>query len=166
MSVDLSLARGLRSSILRQIVAARRAADKAASLVFSRKATMPSTAKGVRRMHAELARHLDKFALCSSDLSKLDQWLFWHRWALRQNVTMDSWTEDQLSVDMLIFDMYSPQQAYVEIDYPVGFSMHLLERAFLRLDTTRNDLITKELIVPALIACGICYFIFIGLYAF
>lgn len=40
----------------------------------------------------------------------------------------------------------------------------MLERAFLRLDTTRNDLITKELIVPALIACGICYFIFIELH--
>lgn len=44
--VDLSLAKGLRSSVLNQIVSARNAADRATSVAFGRKATMPTTRKG------------------------------------------------------------------------------------------------------------------------
>lgn len=163
MNVDLSLAKGLRSSIIKKINASRSATDKATAFVFKRKATMPTTKKGVRRMYAELSKYMNSFALASNDLSTLQQEAFWLRWSLRQNVEMINWEEDQLSVDGVVFDLLSPECAFIEYDFPVGLSMHLVERAFSRLNTTDNEVVLKELIGPTLIACGLSCTLFIEL---
>lgn len=163
MSVDPSLAKGLRSAIIRRIVASRSATDKAAAFVIKRKASMPTTRKGVRKMQAELSKYMDRFALASNDLTTMEQEVFWLRWALRQNVAMDNWEEDQLSVDGVVFDLFSPAQAFVEYDYQVGLSMHLIDRAFSRLNTMDNKVVLSELIGATLNACGLSYILFIEL---
>lgn len=158
LKVDLSLARGLRSTIVKQIVTTRGSMEKAATVLLSRKSSMPTTKKGMRRVYGEIAKYLSRYALASNDLATLDRMAFWHHWTLRQSVGVDSWEEDQLAVDGVVIDLMS--QAFLPFEYPVGVSMHLVERVFLRLNTRNNDLVLDELIVPTLVACALWPFLY------
>lgn len=154
-SVDLSLARGLRSSIIKTIAASKLATEKASLEVVKRKATMPTTNKGSRRLHLELARYLDKYAIAANNPYTLERNGIWFRWALRQNEHIDDWVEDLLSVNCTIFDLLNPRQRSLIFGFKVGISMHLIERVFVRLNTRENLVVTDELSWPATIACFI-----------
>lgn len=160
VSVDMSLARGLRGAVMKQITSSRLAMDRAGEMVFTRKSSMPTTKKGVRRLQAEMAKYLDKYALASNDLSSLKAEALWLHWTLRQNVALDTWEEDQLSVNGVIFNLTNPNQALRKFDYSIGLSMHLLERTFSRLNTTSNDQVLLELIRPTIFACAFWPFIY------
>lgn len=128
---------------------------------------MPTTAKGVRKMRAELGKYMDRDAICTfspdGQKSHYMPYVLWMRWMLRQNIQMDSWLEDQLTIDAVMFDLQSPTQRYHEFFFPVGLSMHLIERAFTRLDTTDNKRVLDELCNPILLACSICIQLFAAL---
>ncbi len=151
LSVDSSLAKGLRATIIRRITATRQAMDQAARHAVARRASMPSTTKGARKLTRELGRYLDRYALCSS--LPEHRFGYWLHWSLRQDAEVEDWTEDQLTVTSMLINMEYNQCLVRRFAYPLGLSMHLVERAFQRLGTTNHDVVLEELIPAALIAC-------------
>lgn len=159
IKVDASLAKGLRSSILKRITDAKQSTNRAALKVFDKKQTMPTTKKGAKKLYKELAKYMDKFALASNNVQYLTRYAHWHRWQLREDVPVDNWEEDQLSVNAISFDLLHPSARYFATKYPIGLSMHLLERCFMRLNTTDNEVVLKELLDVSLYACTLSYFL-------
>lgn len=158
--VDLSLARGLRSAIVKKIAEAKVATDQASDFLFRRRVKMPTTQKGVRKLAAELVAKTGRYALATNDPKHVTRFMIWHRWALRENISMGSWEEDQLSVDGMVYDLLCPVPASIIVHQPIGASMHLLERVFLRLGTTSNDAVLTELHQPMMLACGMAGVLF------
>jgi len=158
--VDLSLARGLRNTMIKRITATRGAMDRAANWAFTRRSSMPSTRKGFRRVYRELAKFLNRYALASNTLEDIHSEVFWHHWDIRQNVAVDNWEEDQLTVTGVVYNLLDPQCVLRRFDYPIGLSMHLVERTFQRLKTTCNETLIDQLIFPTLVACTLWPFIY------
>lgn len=144
MRIDASLARGLRSNVLRDLVERNAAVDVCALKALLRKTTAPTTLKGERKLLQLLNGIFSRNAILPCDKLLSDHYGTWMVWQIMRGGTTD-WPKDLLIPSLTELDMRCPADSKGHWFENISFSMHLIERAFQRLNTMTSTQVLDEL---------------------
>lgn len=155
MCIDMSLAKGLRASILKRVSQCN--VNDAASItrVIGKRSSAPETTKGARKLFREIGKVLDKHALMAWPELLFGREAWWVLWDIERagkDGQSGDWKEDKLtacSMRLLLKGRYVSSNV---VSGGVKFGMHLLERMFQRLNTTDHAIVIEELRTAALMA--------------
>lgn len=152
--IDKSLAKGLRSTIMRDLKKAQNARDLAAKIVVARRTTSPTTTKGLRRLFQDVNKVVRRYSMdcINNDEKGIAVWL---QWCLVHGISIDNWEEDQLSIRAFAIQCRNGLALPIDHHYPVYLSMHFVERAFQRMQTTISSNVLKEIQAAIFILAGL-----------
>jgi len=156
MCIDMSLAKGLRSSILKRVSQCN--FNDAASITrVIGKSARPyrKPPRGARKLFREIGKILDKHALMAWPELLFGREAWWVLWDIERadkDGHSSDWQEDKLtacSMRLLLKGNYVSSKV---VPGGVKFGMHLIERMFQRMDTKDHEIVIEELRTAALIA--------------
>lgn len=160
MSIHLSLAKGLRSEVSKEIQERHRAAILRIKPKLAKRKTAPITEKGARILHRELGAVYNNASLIAFDGLFYGQYGYWVVWDIKRPRGNTDWSEDLLSVTGMMLNLFAPRQSPIFLKSAFGISMHLIERVFQRLDTMEHHAVLAELqqaaLIGAALADGLC----------
>jgi len=155
MCIDMSLAKGLRSSILKRVSQCNFNDAASITRVIGKRSSAPETTKGARKLFREIGKVLDKHALMAWPELLFGREAWWVLWDIERadkDGHSGDWQEDKLtacSMRLLLKGNYVSSKV---VPGGVKFGMHLIERMFQRLDTTDHEIVIEELRTAALMA--------------
>lgn len=155
MRIDLSLAKGLRTEILRTVNENGGEAKRRLRQCLLRRTTPPTTAKGAKGLHGKLMKVYGKSTLLQFIGLALGRYGYWVEWDIWRKAGATDWSDDKLSVTGRAIDMFLPSHGFRRVVTSVCISMHLIERLFQRINTTDQQQVLDELHEVALVAAAL-----------